>query len=76
MAGFWKPGQPLTDEDRRLLAPLIQKANELGRSPKVSEIPSSARIKARFRIWKNALTAANLPGMNDPEQTRAREKKK
>ena len=53
-----------------------RRARELGRSPKVGEVPEAARIKARFRIWKYALMAAGLPVMNDPEQVRAREKEK
>lgn len=76
MNGQWKPGQPLTKEDQAILAPLIARARELGRSPKVGEVSEAARIKARFRIWKYALMAAGLPVMNDPEQVRAREKEK
>ncbi len=76
MNGQWRPGQPLTKEDQAILAPLIAKAQELGRSPKVGEVSEAARIKARFRIWKYALMAAELPVMNDPEQVRAREKEK
>lgn len=76
MKGQWKPGQPLTEEDRAILVPLLARARELGRSPKVGEVPEAARIKARFRIWKYALMAAGLPVMNDPEQVRAREKEK
>ena len=76
MNGQWKPGQPLTAEDRAILAPLLARARELGRSPKVGEVPEAARIKARFRIWKYALMAEGLPVMNDPEQVRAREKEK
>lgn len=76
MNGQWKPGQPLSDEDRVILAPLIARARELGRSPKVGEVPEASRIKARFRIWKYALMAAGLPVMNDPEQVRTREREK
>ena len=39
MNGHWKPGQPLTNEDRAILAPLLARARELGRSPKVGEVP-------------------------------------
>ena len=39
MNGQWKPGQPLTAEDRAILAPLLARARELGRSPKVGEVP-------------------------------------
>lgn len=69
----WQPDEPLTARDREILAPLIAKAKELGRTPMVSEVPSSALIKSRFRIWKYAVLAAGLPAMNDPDQVRIRE---
>lgn len=69
----WQPGQPLTPRDRALLRPLLDRARALGRTPEVSEIETSAAIKARFRIWKYAVLAVGLPAMNDPEQVRARE---
>lgn len=69
----WQVGEPLTPQDMEILQPLIERAAELGRTPKVSEIASSARIKARFRLWKHALLAAGLPALNDPEQVRLRE---
>ncbi len=62
-----------TDRDMEILKPLIDKARELGRTPSVSEVPSAALIKSRFRIWKNAVSAAGLPAMNDPEQVRIRD---
>lgn len=73
---IWQTGQPLTKRDHELLKPLIDKARELGRTPTVGEVASSAAIKARFRIWKNAVLAAGLPALNDPEQVRIREKEK
>lgn len=63
----------LDDRDIEILKPLIEKARELGRTPSVSEVPTAALIKSRFRIWKNAVSAAGLPAMNDPEQVRIRE---
>lgn len=76
MAKCWQPGEQLTAQDQALLAPLKQKAAALGRTPTVAEVASAARIKARFRLWKNAVLAAGLPALNDPEQTRLREKEK
>lgn len=72
----WKPGEPLAPGDEALLDGLRERARALGRSPKVSETPDAARLKARFGLWKRALQAAGLPGMNDPEQVRLREREK
>ncbi|MDO4548315.1 MAG: hypothetical protein Q4D04_09475 [Clostridia bacterium] len=69
----WQPNQEISARDREILQPLIDKARELGRTPMVSEVPSAAYIKARFRIWKYAVMAAGLPAMNDPGQVRIRE---
>ena len=71
----WQIGDALTAQDRALLQPLLDKAAELGRTPMVGEVATSARIKARFRLWKNAVLACGLPALNDPMQTRLREKK-
>ena len=71
----WKPGDLLSEADRVLLQPMIEKSNELGRTPTVSEVADAARIKSRFRIWKNAVLAAGLPALNSPEQVRLREKR-
>ena len=70
----WNPGDPLTDSDRELLKPLIDRARETGMTPTVREIPTSTKIKSRFRIWKNAVMAAGLPALNSAEQTQLREK--
>ena len=72
----WKPGDPLLPGDEELLAPLVARAVELGRSPKVGEVENASQLKARFRIWKNALAAAGLPAMNDPAQVKLREKQR
>ena len=69
----WLPGEKLTERDMEILQPLIDRAGELGRTPKVSEVASSALIKSRFRIWKYAVLAAGLPAMNDPGQVMKRE---
>ena len=71
----WNPGEPLNDDDRAILQSIIDKSHELGRTPTVSEVADAARIKSRFRIWKNAVLAAGLPALNSPEQVRLREHK-
>ena len=71
----WKPGDLLSEAERVLLQPMIEKSYELGRTPTVSEVADAAHIKSRFRIWKNAVLAAGLPALNSPEQVRLREKR-
>jgi len=70
----WIPGEPLTERDKEILRPLIEKAQELGRTPTKGEVWNAGIIKGRFRIWKNAIMAAGLPQLNDPEQSRLRER--
>ncbi|MDR2492062.1 MAG: hypothetical protein LBD25_01165 [Coriobacteriales bacterium] len=69
---FWKESQQLTDEDYRLLKPLIEKARVLGYTPTKAEVQESADIKWRFRTWGDAVKAAGLPSTNSPEQQRLR----
>ena len=69
---FWAEGMPLTEHDMEILKPLIERAEELGYTPPRSEVPSAGRIKGRFRCWKDAVKAAELPALNDPEQMRKR----
>lgn len=69
----WNPGDPLTDADRELLQPLIDKAKEIGMTPTTREVSSSAKIKSRFRIWKHAVMAAGLPSLNSTEQIQIRQ---
>lgn len=69
----WTPGEPLTDSDRELLQPLIDRAAENGMTPTVKEISTASQIKNRFRIWKNAVMAAGLPPLNSANQTQLRE---
>lgn len=71
-----KKDRPLMQRDQRLLIILTEKYKQLGRSPTMTDVPEAAEIKARFGIWKNALAAANLPLLNDPEQQRIRQKEK
>ena len=69
----WKPDEPLTEADRELLRPLIDKAREIGMTPTTREVPSSAQIKSRFRLWKYAVMAAGLPSLNSSEQVQIRQ---
>lgn len=68
----WRPGWPLSEEERTLLKPLVTRAKELGRTPTVKEVPEASRIKAYFRIWRMAVEAAGLPSLDDPEQVHLR----
>ena len=70
---FWQSGQPITERDRDILAPLVAKYRELGRTPTKDEISDSARIKSRFRIWRDAVEAAGLPPLGCKEQVLMRE---
>ena len=73
---FWEEGMELTQADRELLRPLIERAKELGYTPPRAQVPGSEKIKARFRCWKDAVKAAGLPALNDPEQAAKRLKGK
>lgn len=70
-----RKSQPLTPRDQQLLSILVEKYNELGRSPTSAEIPEASEIKTRFGLWRNALETAGLPLLNDPEQQRMRQNK-
>lgn len=72
----WKPGQPLTEADLELLAPLIRRAEELGYTPTKAEMQNVNRIKSRFRTWGNAVTAAGLQPVNTSEQHQLRARAK
>ncbi|MEZ2659148.1 homing endonuclease associated repeat-containing protein [Aneurinibacillus aneurinilyticus] len=52
--------QKYSDED--LLQMIRDKANELGRTPRIKEIEKSPTIIHRFSSWKNALKHAGLIG--------------
>jgi hypothetical protein len=72
---YWKPGDPLTEEDKKLLAPIIRKANALGYTPSQSDMNEAReinRIKRRFRTWGNAIKAADLPWVNYSSQQKSR----
>lgn len=69
---LWKPGEPLTEEDQKLLNEIRCRYQQLGYVPSKKEVASTARIRTRFRTWGDVLLAAGLPGINDPEQVRLR----
>ena len=73
---YWERGMPLTDQDRELLAVLVEMYGQLGYVPTKGEVPNANDIKGRFRIWSDALYAAGLPRSNDPEQMRRRQQAK
>ena len=65
---FWKPGDPVTEEDQVLLRSVKEFYQQNGYSPSKSDLLKDAsRLKQRFRIWKNVLLAADLPPNNDAE---------
>jgi len=70
----WQPGDPLSAEDHALLAPLLARAHELGRTPVRREVENADAVKRRFRTWGNAVRAAGLPWVNYPEQRRLAER--
>lgn len=69
---FWTEGRPLTEEDLELLKSLKKRADELGYTPLVRDVPEAGKIKARFRCWKDAIKAAGLPSEREPEQVAKR----
>lgn len=71
---FWLPGDSVTEEDRRILQPVLEAYAELGRTPTRHEVGQLSRIKARFRIWEHAVLAAGLPSLKDPTQVLLRRK--
>lgn len=68
----WRPGMPLTPEEKKLLQPLLETAKALGRTPVHKEVPEARRIKAHFRTWNLAVQAAGLPALTSASQTQAR----
>ena len=76
VSDFWKPGDPLTEEDERLLRRVKDFYRQNGFSPSRSDLPQDVpRLKHRFRTWKNVLTAAGLPDMNSAENQRKRQRR-
>ena len=69
---FWIEGMPLTGKDLELLQSLKKRADELGYTPLVRDVPDAGKIKSRFRCWKDAIKAAGLPSEREPEQVKKR----
>ena len=69
----WKKGDPLTEGDHKMLDLLIRYYEKHGYSPSQKDMPNSASLKRRFGIWKNVLTVAGLPILNDPDCMRKRQ---
>jgi len=72
---WWKPGQPVTDEDLRLLQRVRDFYEENEYSPTKEDLDDKEyviELKSRFRTWDNILLAAGLPRRNDPEQVKKR----
>ena len=69
---FWQEGDVLTEKDLALLQILKDRANALGYTPLVSEVPEACAIKGRFRCWRDALIAAGLPSEKSAEQVALR----
>ena len=73
---FWKPGQSLTDEDLELLKEVKEVYQRQGYVPSKKEVSNVSDLKMRFRTWGNVLKAAGLPSLQDPEETKKRQKAK
>lgn len=70
---LWKPGEPLTDNDRKLLQVVVSVYEKQGFTPTKRECPNREVLKKRFRTWGDVLNAAGLPKLSDPEQQRKRQ---
>ena len=68
----WKKGDPLIEDDYKMLDLLIRYYEKHGYSPAQKDMPNSVALKRRFGIWKNVLTVAGLPILNDPDCMRKR----
>jgi len=69
---YWQPGEELTDRDRLLLRPLLDRAAELGHTPTQKEMQGISVLNERFRHWQHAVMAAGLPWLDESEQHRLR----
>lgn len=72
----WRPGDPLTREDLRLLEPVKETAKRLGRTPTKQECSNVRELKQRFRTWKNVILAAGLPDLHSQGQVNIRDNEK
>lgn len=75
---YWQPGDALNDSDETLLldVKLFYQQNQYSPSQKDMEPEAVKILKDRFRTWKNVLTAAGLPVLNDPDMQRIRQQKR
>ena len=74
---FWRPGDPVTEEDEVMLRRVKDFYRKNGFSPNRSDMPQDgSSLKHRFRTWKNVLIAAGLPDHNDAENQRKRQNRK
>ena len=69
---FWQEGDTFTEKAPALLQILKERAQALGNTPLVSEMPEACAIKGRFRCWRDALIAAGLPSEKSAEQAALR----
>ena len=77
VSNFWKPGDPVTEEDEVMLRRVKDFYRKNGFSPSRSDMPQDvSSLKHRFRTWKNVLIAAGLPVHNDTENQRKRQNRK
>ena len=67
---FWTEGMTLTEKDLEMLQSLKKRADELGYTPLVRDVPDAGKIKGCFRCWKDAIKAAGLPSEREPEQVK------
>ncbi len=70
---LWKPGEPLTEEDQRMLNEVRRRYKQLGYVPTKREVSTMGLLKMRFRTWEDMMEAAGLPKHNDPEECRKRD---
>lgn len=72
---WWKPGQPITEQDYKLLDRVRVFYSENGYTPTkadMADIGYVSKLKSRFRIWKNVIIAAGLPDINSAENQKKR----
>ena len=62
----------MIEDDYKMLDLLIRYYEKHGYSPAQKDMPNSVALKRRFGIWKNVLTVAGLPILNDPDCMRKR----
>lgn len=73
---LWKRGQPLTKKDEELLQIVKDLAVKLGHTPIKRECKESAKLKARFRTWRDVIYASGLPALKSREEMVKRKAKR